>query len=192
MTGRYCWRSRLKRGVLNGYSEPLIEDGRMTVPSLLRDEGYTTACVGKWHLGLGWQVSDGAERANGESVDFSAPLTDGPHTVGFDYSFIIPASLDMAPYCYIEDGIVVEQPVEETADSPRPEFWRGGACAPGFMHDTCLLELTIRAEGFINQHAKENGDKPFFLYFPAPSPHTPHLRAGDLQGEARRGNTGIM
>ena len=152
----------------------------MTVPSLLRDEGYTTACVGKWHLGLGWQVRDGAERANGETVDFSAPLTDGPHTVGFDYSFIIPASLDMAPYCYIEDGVVVEQPVEETEDSPRPEFWRGGACAPGFMHDTCLLELTIRAEGFINQHAKENGDKPFFLYFPAPSPHTPHFCAGTI------------
>ena len=190
MTGRYCWRSRLKRGVLNGYSEPLIEDGRMTVPSLLRGEGYTTACVGKWHLGLGWQVSDGDERTNGESVDFSAPLSEGPHTVGFDYSFIIPASLDMAPYCYIEDGVVVEQPVEETADSPRPEFWRGGACAPGFMHDTCLLELTIRAEGFINQHAKESGDKPFFLYFPAPSPHTPHFARGRFAGRSQAGEYG--
>ena len=190
MTGRYCWRSRLQRGVLGGYSEPLIEDGRLTVPLLLRDQGYTTACVGKWHLGLGWQIGDGAERANKETVDFSAPLSDGPHTVGCDHSFIIPASLDMEPYCYIEDGMVVEQPVEEIEDSPRPAFWRGGACAPGFMHETCLLELTIRAEGFINQHAKENGDKPFFLYFPAPSPHTPHFARERFAGRSQAGEYG--
>ena len=190
MTGRYCWRSRLQRGVLGGYSEPLIEDGRLTVPLLLRDQGYTTACVGKWHLGLGWHIEDGAERANKETIDFSAPLSDGPHTVGFNYSFIIPASLDMEPYCYIEDGMVVEQPVEEIEDSPRPAFWRGGACAPGFMHETCLLELTIRAEGFINQHAKENGDKPFFLYFPAPSPHTPHFARERFAGRSQAGKYG--
>ena len=61
---------------------------------------------------------------------FPAPLSDGPHTVGFDYSFIIPASLDMAPYCYIEDGVVVEQPLEETADSPEARILaRGCVCA---------------------------------------------------------------
>ncbi len=190
MTGRYCWRSRLKRGVLYGYSEPLIEDGRMTVPSLLRGQGYTTACVGKWHLGVGWQTKNGAEEVNKETVDFSARLTAGPHTVGFDYSFIIPASLDMDPYCYIEDGMVVEQPVEEIEGSPRPAFWRGGMCAPGFMHETCLLELTIRAEGFIHQHAKENGDKPFFLYFPAPSPHTPHFARERFAGRSQAGEYG--
>ena len=65
LTGRYCWRSRLKSGVLYGYSEPLIEDGRMTVASILRDQGYTTACVGKWHLGLGWQVKNGATEDGG-------------------------------------------------------------------------------------------------------------------------------
>ncbi len=190
MTGRYCWRSRLQRGVLGGYSGPLIEDERLTVPLLLRNQGYTTACVGKWHLGLGWQIEDGAEKANKETVDFSAPLSDGPHTVGFDHSFIIPASLDMEPYCYIEDGMVVEQPVEEIEDSSRPAFWRGGACAPGFMHETCLLELTIRAEGFINQHAKENGDRPFFLYFPAPSPHTPHFARERFAGRSQAGEYG--
>src|SRR5688572_25446629 len=65
MTGRYCWRTRLKSGVLQGYSPNLIEPGRTTVASMLKDRGYYTACVGKWHLGLGT-----AERA-----DYSQPLT---------------------------------------------------------------------------------------------------------------------
>lgn len=190
LTGRYCWRSRLKRGVLNGYSEPLIEDGRMTVPMLLRDQGYTTACIGKWHLGLGWQTREGTEAANRQTVDFAAPLSHGPHTMGFDHSFIIPASLDMEPYCYIEDGMVVEQPVDEIADSPRPAFWRGGACAPGFSHETCLLELTIRAEGFIRQHARSDADRPFFLYFPVPSPHTPHFSRECFAGRSQAGAYG--
>jgi arylsulfatase A-like enzyme len=180
----------LKRGVLNGYSEPLIEDGRMTVPMLLRDQGYTTACIGKWHLGLGWQTQEGTEAANRQTVDFAAPLSHGPHTMGFDHSFIIPASLDMEPYCYIEDGMVVEQPVEEIADSPRPAFWRGGACAPGFSHETCLLELTMRAEGFIRQHARCDADRPFFLYFPAPSPHTPHFSRERFAGRSQAGAYG--
>ncbi len=190
MTGRYCWRSALKQGVLYGYSEPLIEDGRLTVPQLLHDQGYSTACVGKWHLGLGWQTKAGATEVNRETVDFSKPLTGGPHTVGFDYSFIIPASLDMEPYCYIEDGVVVEQPSEEIGDSPRPAFYRGGACAPGFMHETCLLELTIRAEGFIHHHAKEKKDEPFFLYMPAPSPHTPHFSRERFAGRSKAGEYG--
>ena len=190
LTGRYCWRSRLKRGVLNGYSEPLIEERRMTVPSLLSDQGYTTACVGKWHLGLGWRIRGVPDRTDRDTVDFSSPLSGGPHTVGFDESFIIPASLDMEPYCYIEDGSVVEPPVEEIADSPRPAFWRGGACAPGFSHETCLLELTMRAEGFIHRCANEHGDRPFFLYFPAPSPHTPHFSRGPFAGRSRAGTYG--
>ncbi len=187
LTGRYCWRSRLKRGVLNGYSDPLIEGGRLTVPMLLRDRGYATACFGKWHLGLGWQTREGDEEVNGDTVDFAAPLTHGPHTLGFDQSFIIPASLDMAPYCYIEDGTVVEQPVDLIDDSPSPAFWRGGACAPGFSHETCLLELTMRAEGFIHQHARDHADRPFFLYFPAPSPHTPHFSRKPFTGRSQAG-----
>ena len=59
LTGRYAWRTRLKSGVLWGYSPHLIDPGRMTVASLLKQKGYHTACVGKWHLGLDWQTTDG-------------------------------------------------------------------------------------------------------------------------------------
>jgi arylsulfatase A-like enzyme len=88
LTGRYCWRSRLKRGVLQGYDPVLIEEGRLTLAALLKRAGYTTACVGKWHLGLG----------NDNPTDYGKKLTPGPNRHGFDYFFGIPASLDMPPY----------------------------------------------------------------------------------------------
>ena len=59
LTGRYCWRSALKEEVLYNYELPLIEPERPTVASLLREHGYHTACIGKWHLGLGWGVREG-------------------------------------------------------------------------------------------------------------------------------------
>ena len=100
LTGRYPWRSRLKKGVLEGDSPNLIEAGRTTVPSMLKEEGYYTAGVGKWHLGLG----------DAEKTDYTKPLTPGPNTHGFDYYFGIPASLDMAPYLFFENDHAVEQP----------------------------------------------------------------------------------
>ena len=187
LTGRYCWRSRLKKGVLFGYSEPLIEPGRMTVASFLHGHGYATACVGKWHLGLGWE--HGGKTANEKSVDFSGPLTAGPHAVGFDYSYIVPASLDMDPYVYIENGRVTELPTARVAGSPRPAYWRGGLCAPGFKHGTCLLELTRKAEVYIDGRGKDKA-KPFFLYFPLTAPHTPHVPREEFKGKSRAGNYG--
>ena len=159
LTGRYAWRSRLKRGVLYGYDEPLIEDGRLTVPALLKQNGYATACVGKWHLGLGWHQRAAlpkpanpyatTTRASEEMVDLARPLTAGPHTSGFDYSFIIPASLDMDPYVYIENGTVVEQPTARVEASSRPEMWRAGPIAPGFRHVDVLPRIEKEAVAYL-------------------------------------------
>ncbi|MEM6393624.1 MAG: arylsulfatase [Planctomycetota bacterium] len=196
LTGRYAWRSRLKQGVLFGYSRELIEDDRPTVASLLRDAGYRTACIGKWHLGLGWQNADGSlvpvehDGHDDPGVDFTAPLRHGPHTVGFDYSLILPASLDMPPYCYIENGRVIDPPNAQCDSSERPAFWRGGAIAPGVEHETCLLEFTRRAEAFIAQHAEQSSDTPFFMYLPLPSPHTPHVPRAPFQGQSDCGTYG--
>ncbi len=196
LTGRYCFRSRLKKHVLGGYGELLIEDDRMTLASMLKDQGYATACIGKWHLGLGFQrtsgdaPSDPDSWVNDDRVDFNKPLTTGPHTVGFDYSFIIPASLDIPPYCFIEDGNVLDTPLAHQDASPRPAFWREGPRGSGQSLETALLEFTVRAEGFINQHAKENTDQPFFLYFPTPSPHTPHVPRDVFKGKSNCGAYG--
>ncbi len=98
VTGRYCWRSRLKRGVLNGYGTPLIEEDRPTLGSVFGAAGYRTAVVGKWHLGLGLH---GGEK----DLDLTQPLSHHPGSVGFEKSFVIPASLDFPPYVYFRDAM---------------------------------------------------------------------------------------
>ena len=165
LTGRYCWRSRLKRGVLNGYSAPLLEPGRLTVAGMLRANGYHTSVVGKWHLGLGFQKG-----ADGQ-IDYAKPVTDGPNDHGFDDSFIIPASLDFPPYVYIENGRVIEMPSIDQPAVKFPGFLRRGPRQPGLVMDDCLDELTRRAAAVIRERARK--EPPFFLYFPLTAPHKP-------------------
>ena len=112
LTGRYNWRSRLKQGVTRGYSRPVIEPGRMTVASFLRQHGYATACVGKWHLGWRWATRSDAE----EDGDFSRPIEEGPTTRGFDRFYGIAASLDMPPYVYVDNDRVTALPDQTTED----------------------------------------------------------------------------
>jgi len=165
LTGRYCWRSRLKRGVLNGYSVPLLEPGRLTVAGILRANGYHTSVVGKWHLGLGFQKG-----ADGQ-IDYAKPVTDGPNEHGFDDSFIIPASLDFPPYVYIENGRVIELPSIDQPAVKFPGFLRRGPRQPGLVMDDCLDDLTRRAAAVIRERARK--EPPFFLYFPLTAPHKP-------------------
>ncbi|HBY60988.1 MAG TPA: hypothetical protein DEH78_14290 [Solibacterales bacterium] len=175
LTGRYCWRSRLTKGVLRGYSPNLIEAGRLTVPSMLKARGYTTAGIGKWHLGLG----------DAETTDYSKPLRPGPTDHGFDSYYGIPASLDMEPYLYFENDRAVEQPTARTEgrDTPRGVFWRGGGIAPSFKLEDVLPTLTGKAVEYISR----NHEKPYFLYLPLASPHTPWLPDRKHQGKSRAG-----
>jgi arylsulfatase A len=181
LTGRYCWRSRLKKGVLNGDSPNLIEEGRMTVPSMLKEAGYYTAGVGKWHLGLG----------NEAKTDFSKPLVPGPVSHGFDYYFGIPASLDMAPYVYFENDHVVEAPTIQDPGSkePRGVFWRAGLRAEHFESPQVLPTLTTKAVDVIHERASKP-DQPFFLYFALPSPHTPWVPLPEFRGKSKAGDYG--
>ena len=197
LTGRYAWRSRLKSGVLWGYSPPLIESGRTTVASFLKKQGYSTACVGKWHLGLGWHTRDGTVPSDrpdeqGEAVDFSKPIGGGPTAAGFDYFFGVPASLDMDPYVYVENDRVVEQPTltVEANEPGREGFWRAGPIAPGFKHLEVLPTLTEKALDFIEHHAQSTPAKPFFLYFALTAPHTPVLPNPPFRGKSQAGRYG--
>jgi arylsulfatase A-like enzyme len=181
LTGRYPWRTSLKRGVLNGYSPDLIEPGRMTVASMLKAQGYYTAGLGKWHLGLG----------NADKTDYTKPLDPGPVDFGFDYYFGIPSSLDFPPYLYFENNHVVEQPTASTPGSktPRGVFWRPGPIAPHFVMNEVLPTIADKAVSIIHDRATKP-DKPFFLYVAFPSPHTPWLPLPEYQGKSRAGTYG--
>lgn len=189
ITGRYCWRSPLKSGVLWGYSPPLIEPQRTTVASLLKSQGYRTAGIGKWHLGLGWATSEGKE-ANEGTVDYSRPIKGGPTDLGFDYFFGIPASLDMDPYVYVENDHVVEAPTEHVEKSKGLAFYREGPVAPGFKHKEVLPKFTQKATEVIDTHADEYPDSPLFMYMPLAAPHTPILPNKDFVGKSGLGDYG--
>ncbi|MHC4618956.1 MAG: sulfatase family protein [Planctomycetota bacterium] len=189
LTGRYCWRTRLKKGVLWGYSEALIGPERMTVASLLKRHGYRTACIGKWHLGLGWATTDG-EKPNRNNIDYGKPIKGGPTALGFDYFFGIPASLDMDPYVYIENDRVSAPATEIVEKSPWPEFYRSGPASPDFDHREVMPILTEKAVEFIAKHQSRSPARPFFLYFPLTAPHTPILPTKQFQGKSKAGKYG--
>ena len=176
---------------------------RSTLASVLKSHGYTTGCVGKWHLGLPWNTlgtevipSPKEDRVNAgrNSTDFLHPLAQGgPNDLGFDYSFIIPASLDMAPYLYLENGVAEAWPTDSTVGSRRGEdydkgFWRAGPAAPGFDFQQVLVHLTEKAVQFVTE--KSSDDRPFFLYFPLTAPHTPWVPTEDFRGKSQAGKYG--
>ena len=119
--------------MLGGFSPPLIDQGRLTVPGFLKRQGYQTAGIGKWHLGLTFAS------AGGKKKDFTQPIQDGPTTRGFDYFFGISASLDMPPFAFIENDRFTETP------SVEKKWVRTGAAAPGFEAVDVLPTLTRKA-----------------------------------------------
>ena len=154
MTGRYSWRTELKRGVVRSESDAcLIDEGRMTVANVLKDRGYSTALIGKWHLGWEWAATPGREvtfekkRSIEKSwIDIDEKMQQGPTDFGFDYFFGICGSLDMHPYVWVEN------------DQPVYEYWQQQG---GKNPKTHLPEYTNRAVDYIR---KQDGTKPFFLF----------------------------
>lgn len=186
LTGRYAWRSRLKSWVLNGYSRALIEPGRPTTASMLGREGYRSAVVGKWHLGLG---AFDATQPDLET-DYSRPLDAGPLTAGFDEAFLITASLDMPPYVFVAGDRPIEPMSGTTPASKRRwdgggGFWRAGAVGDTFDFDQCLPRLTEEAVRVVHEGAGR--DEPFFLYFPLTAPHTPWMPTEEWRGASAAG-----
>lgn len=182
LTGRYNWRSTMKQGVLNGYSKALITPERETMASMLKKQGYTTAGIGKWHLGWNWNNID----AGADSVDFSKPVTNGPTTRGFDYYYGFCGSLDMSPYVYIENDMPTSLPDRVTENKGKYSWWRKGPTGADFVHEEVLPNLIDRACNYVKE--KASSDQPYFLYLPLPAPHTPILPVKEFQGKSGLGD----
>ncbi len=190
LTGRYSWRSTMKQGVLGGFSGGIITPGRTTMASMLKNRGYHTGCIGKWHLGWDWNnISKGSD-----SVDYSQAIKNGPTALGFDYFFGISASLDMPPYVYIENDHVTALPDHITEGNniavgragSDGSYWRSGVTGSDFEHIDCLPSMISHALKFIGQSAAS--EEPYFLYLALPAPHTPILPVKEFQGKSGLNN----
>jgi len=196
LTGRYAFRSKLKRGVLQGYSTPLIDPGQATIASVAKQAGYATACIGKWHLGLNWQKQDpakalfegDAQSPTSANADYTKPV-DGIRQLGFDYSFVLPASLDMPPYCLIKNGRVVNpnmQTIQGHDMQEREVFYRTGDLSTGMTMPQFLPAFINEANAFIERHSRS----PFLLYLPLSAPHTPWAIEEKFRGSSTIGTYG--
>lgn len=184
MTGRYSWRSRLKYGVLKYFEPPLIEKQETTLASMLKEKGYYTACVGKWHLGLEWTVNDKAPANPEETVfnswdehaweyiDFSRPVKGGPLDRGFDYFYGMAGSNNMQPYVLIENDRVTEPP--SVSQLPYDHYVPADR-APNWHINRINQDLTEKAVEVIDRHFSTDADHPLFLYFPTSAIHRPCL-----------------
>jgi arylsulfatase A-like enzyme len=189
LTGRYAWRGLLKRGVIEGNHTPVIEDGRETIPSFLQKQGYTTACVGKWHLGMIFQNTEGkpapiesdTEDGYQYDIDFTKPVLSGPKQQGFNYSYVTPGCpTDDIFNFWVENGNIIGDIIEE-------DQWY---ISEGWQHesvDTLILKKGIE---FVEDHLKSGSEDPFFLYLPLSVPHIPWDPPEFVKGKSEAGNRG--
>lgn len=193
LTGRYHWRTRLKRGIVGVWERPLIDPDRLTIAGLAKQHGYRTAAIGKWHLGWNWPLESGdrpllaqgekgkprpgpadvtaAHRAAWQRI-FSQPIPGGPTARGFDLYFGTDVP-NWPPYCFIDNDRTVGIP---TTLLPPTDFQDHRASTQGPALESWRLEAVLpalrdRAVSFIEEAAQD--ELPFLLYLPLTSPHTP-------------------
>jgi arylsulfatase A len=181
LTGRYSWRGRLKRHVLPHFAKPLIEPDRKTIASLLKQKGYATAVVGKWHLGLGWQAKPGKtfdpnswDHKQVDAIDFAQPLQGCPLDHGFDYYFGIGSSNNMLPYCLIENDRVVKVPTRRKSPEVYDTENGHGLVSDDYVSQNLDQTLWSKARTWLEKQCAAP-DQPFFLYMPTSAIHRPCL-----------------
>lgn len=205
LTGRYCWRTSLKQGVLGAEHPCLITDDRPTIATMLRGAGYATAMIGKWHLGMDFPGQDAATR------DWTQPTLDMPLDKGFDRYFGVPASLNYGVLAWFDGRFPIEAPTQFTAKKPnlrhvdyriKPPYGSSQAAvreklkppvlevAPDFIDNQCLQRFTDEAIRFVKEHTEERPSQPFFLYLPLTSPHYPVCPLPQFHGQGECGGYG--
>ncbi len=180
LTGRYSWRTRLKSNVLRGYDPHLIEPDRITVASLLKENGYRTACIGKWHIGMDFPTTN-EKPAGPENTDWNGVIENGPIANGFDYFYGISASLNMDPYIYIENDRFVGECTTRKTIIPDDSSDKPGPAHEDFEGVEVLTEISRKSVEYIGE---QDSGTPFFMYIPLTSPHRPILPSAEFQGKS--------
>ncbi len=210
LTGRYHWRGHLTSGIVSQWGDPAIEKGRITIASMLRSEGYATACIGKWHLGQVWPFREGFGQNNIEkkewssvsmngkeawgvdAFDWNLPIKEGPVAHGFDYYFGT-GTINFPPYTWIENDKVIETPVEMldlTGKNTAEGSWE---CRPGPAAkdwDIYKVPMTLLEKCVEWIDGRKGDERPFFLYYALPSPHAPMIPRDEFKGKTMAGGFG--
>ncbi|GAA3615107.1 arylsulfatase [Flavivirga amylovorans] len=198
LTGRYHWREF--HGIVGSMGLPAFKEGQYTIGKMFQDNGYATACIGKWHLGWNW---DKMVKPNWESkkklqsfppeaFDWTQEISGGPLDRGFDM-YYGDGTINFPPYTWVENNKVITEPntYYESKKTKGPEgSWecRAGVGEKDWDFYKVLPTLTQKAVDYVKGRKKEN--KPFFLYMPFPSPHAPIIPNKEFVGKSKAGAYG--
>lgn len=202
LTGTYHWRRQF--GIVGAFGTPFFDKSDVTLPQVLKENGYKTACIGKWHLGWNWEFKNDPsgrvmqwgkirEFYQPEDIDWGQPIGGGPLDRGFDYYFG-DGTINFPPYAWVENDRIVEPPTEVMDvhnvgyDIEEGEWeFRPGPKVKDWNPYKVLPTLTEKTVQWINE---QDPSKPFFLYFALPSPHAPIIPNDEFKGKSSAGPYG--
>ena len=202
LTGTYHWRRQ--HGIVGSFGEPFFDEDDITLPQVLKDNGYETACIGKWHLGWTWVVNNepsGEVMQWGrmrkfylpEDIDWNQPISGGPLDRGFDY-YYGDGTINFPPYAWVKNDRLTVTPnalmdINNIGYSTKEGNWefRPGPKVDGWNPYDVLPSLTKNAIDYIKNRDPK---KPFFLYFALPSPHAPIIPNDEFDGKSEAGAYG--